>query len=143
MAHCSLYSSPQRPADAATPPRRAPEDVLRAQAIMRNILLALLALCFGAATAAKQALDDKTIRVGRPLQLSRRVLPDPVRVDVVRRRARCRRRRLPHEVPPPRRLAPLAQRGKLKTEHRALNFLARHGDNGVVWHILTYWRPTE
>ena len=30
---------------------------------MRNILLALLALCFGAATAAKQALDDKTIRV--------------------------------------------------------------------------------
>ena len=37
----------------------------------------------------------------------------------------------------------LAQRGKLKTEHRALNFLARHGDNGVVWHVLTYWRPTE
>ena len=30
---------------------------------MRNILLALLALCFGAATAAKQALDDKSIRV--------------------------------------------------------------------------------
>ena len=29
---------------------------MRAQAIMRNILLALLALCFGAATAAKQAL---------------------------------------------------------------------------------------
>ena len=37
----------------------------------------------------------------------------------------------------------LAQRGKLKTEHRALNFLARHGDNGVVWHVLTYWPPTE
>ena len=36
---------------------------MRAQAIMRNILLALLALCFGAATAAKQALDDKSIRV--------------------------------------------------------------------------------
>ena len=56
-------------ADAAPPPRAGvrvenrPEDVLRAQAIMRNILLALLALCFGAATAAKQALDDKTIRV--------------------------------------------------------------------------------
>ena len=27
MAHCSLYSSPQRPADAATPPRRAPEEM--------------------------------------------------------------------------------------------------------------------
>ena len=37
----------------------------------------------------------------------------------------------------------LAQRGKLSTEHRALNFLARLGDNGVAWHILTYWRPTE
>ncbi len=37
-----------------------PEDVVRAQAIMRSILLAL---CFGAATAAKQALDDKSIRV--------------------------------------------------------------------------------
>ena len=37
----------------------------------------------------------------------------------------------------------LAQRGKLKTEHHALNFLARLGDNGVCWHILTYWRPTE
>ena len=36
---------------------------MRAQAIMRNILLALLALCFGAATAAKQALDDRSIRV--------------------------------------------------------------------------------
>ena len=37
----------------------------------------------------------------------------------------------------------LAQRGKLRTDHLALNFLARQGDNGVVWHILTYWRPTE
>ena len=37
----------------------------------------------------------------------------------------------------------LAQRGKLSTKHSALNFLARLGDNGVVWHVLTYWRPTE
>ena len=37
----------------------------------------------------------------------------------------------------------LAQRGKLSTEHRTLIFLARLGDNGVCWHILTYWRPTE
>ena len=37
----------------------------------------------------------------------------------------------------------LAQRGKLKTEHRVLNFLARLGDNGVCWHILTYWRATD
>ena len=37
----------------------------------------------------------------------------------------------------------LAQRGKLRTDHRALNFIARLGERGVVWHILTYWRPTE
>ena len=37
----------------------------------------------------------------------------------------------------------LAQRGKLETEHRALNFIAKLGERGVVWHILTYWRPTE
>ena len=37
----------------------------------------------------------------------------------------------------------LAQRGKLSTEHRALNFIAKLGERGVVWHILTYWRPTE
>ena len=37
----------------------------------------------------------------------------------------------------------LAQRGKLSTEHRALKFIARLGDNGVCWHILTYWLPTE
>ena len=37
----------------------------------------------------------------------------------------------------------LAQRGKLRTEHRALNFIAKLGERGVVWHILTYWRPTE
>ena len=36
----------------------------------------------------------------------------------------------------------LAQRGKFKTEHRALNFIAKLGERGVVWHILTYWRPT-
>ena len=37
----------------------------------------------------------------------------------------------------------LAQRGKLRTDHLALNFLAMQGDNGVVWHILTYWRATD
>ena len=37
----------------------------------------------------------------------------------------------------------LAQRGKLSTDDPVLNFLARLGDNGVVWHVLTYWRPTE
>ena len=35
----------------------------------------------------------------------------------------------------------LAQRGKLRTDHPALAFLAKRGDNGVVWHILSYWRP--
>ena len=37
----------------------------------------------------------------------------------------------------------LAQRGKLSTEHRALNFLAKQGDNGIVWTVLSYWRATE
>ena len=37
----------------------------------------------------------------------------------------------------------LAQRGKLSTEHRALNFLARQGDNGIVWTVLSYWRATD
>ena len=36
----------------------------------------------------------------------------------------------------------LAQRGKMSTEHRALNFLARQGDNGIVWTVLSYWRAT-
>ena len=35
----------------------------------------------------------------------------------------------------------LAQRGKFRTDHPALAFLAKQGDNGVVWHILSYWRP--
>ena len=47
----------------------------------------------------------------------------------------------------------LAQRGKLSTPPPpsypsppslpVLNFLARLGDNGVVWHILGYWRATD
>ena len=37
----------------------------------------------------------------------------------------------------------LAQRGKMSTEHRALNFIARQGDNGIVWTVLSYWRATE
>ena len=36
----------------------------------------------------------------------------------------------------------LAQRGKLSTDDSVLNFLARLGDNGVVWHVLEYWRAT-
>ena len=36
----------------------------------------------------------------------------------------------------------LAQRGKLRTEHRALNFIARQGDNGIVWTVLSFWRAT-
>ena len=37
----------------------------------------------------------------------------------------------------------LAQRGKFATEHRALNFIARQGDNGIVWTVLSYWRATD
>ena len=37
----------------------------------------------------------------------------------------------------------LAQRGKLRTDDPVLHFLARLGDNGVCWHILTYWRATD
>ena len=37
----------------------------------------------------------------------------------------------------------LAQRGKLATRDSVLNFLARLGDNGVVWHVLEYWRATN
>ena len=47
----------------------------------------------------------------------------------------------------------LAQRGKLAVqleitaraarENPALNFIARLGDNGVCWHILSFWRATN
>ena len=37
----------------------------------------------------------------------------------------------------------LAQRGKLATRDSVLNFLARLGDNGVVWHVLSFWRATN
>ena len=47
----------------------------------------------------------------------------------------------------------LAQRGKLAVqlaitaraarENPALNFIARLGDNGVCWHILSFWRETN
>ena len=37
----------------------------------------------------------------------------------------------------------LAQRGKLRTDDPVLNFLARLGDNGVCWHILSFWRATN
>jgi len=37
----------------------------------------------------------------------------------------------------------LAQRGKLSTNDPVLDFLARLGDNGVVWHLLSFWRATN
>ena len=49
----------------------------------------------------------------------------------------------------------LAQRGKLSIEdfrvygtsgtrmRSALNFIAKLGDNGVCWHILSFWRATK
>ena len=37
----------------------------------------------------------------------------------------------------------LAQRGKLRTDDPVLKFLARLGDNGVCWHILSFWRATN
>ena len=37
----------------------------------------------------------------------------------------------------------LAQRGKLSTDDSVLYFLARRADNGVVWHVLEYWRATN
>jgi hypothetical protein len=37
----------------------------------------------------------------------------------------------------------LAQRGKLRTDDPVLHFLARLGDNGVVWHVLSFWRATN
>ena len=37
----------------------------------------------------------------------------------------------------------LAQRGKLRTDDPVLNFLARLGDNGVVWNVLSFWRATN
>ena len=37
----------------------------------------------------------------------------------------------------------LAQRGKLSTDDSVLNFLARRADNGVVWHVLSFWRATN
>ena len=37
----------------------------------------------------------------------------------------------------------LAQRGKLSTNDPVLHFLARLGDNGVCWHILSFWRAAN
>ena len=34
-------------------------------------------------------------------------------------------------------------RGKLRTDHRALAFIAKQGDNGVVWNILSFWRDAD
>ena len=56
-------------------------------------------------------------------------------------RARCSVDNLPHRDV----LAcrGLAQRGKLSTSDPVLNFLARLGDNGVVWKILEFWQATR
>jgi len=37
----------------------------------------------------------------------------------------------------------LAQRDKLSTNDPVLYFLAQLGDNGVVWHVLSFWRATN
>ena len=37
----------------------------------------------------------------------------------------------------------LAQRENMSTRDPVLNFLARLGDNGVCWHILSFWRATN
>ena len=37
----------------------------------------------------------------------------------------------------------LAQRGNLSTSDPVLHFLARLGDNGVVWNVLSFWRATN
>ena len=44
---------------------------------------------------------------------------------------------------PDRRCRGLAQRGKLRTDDRALAFLAAQGDNGIVWTVLSYWRAAN
>ena len=36
-------------------------------------------------------------------------------------------------------LAEIIERGV----ERALNFLVRQGDNGIVWNILSFWRATD
>ena len=43
------------------------------------------------------------------------------------------------KLPRPRRRRP---RGRDARQVRALEFLVRQGDNGIVWTILSYWRET-
>ena len=43
------------------------------------------------------------------------------------------------KLPRPRRRRP---RGRDARQARALEFLVRQGDNGIVWNILSYWRET-
>ena len=33
-------------------------------------------------------------------------------------------------------------RGRDMRQALALEFVVRQGDNGIVWHILSYWRET-
>ena len=33
-------------------------------------------------------------------------------------------------------------RGRDVRQERALEFIVRQGDNGIVWHILSFWRAT-
>ena len=35
-----------------------------------------------------------------------------------------------------------SQRGRDARQKRALEFVVRQGDNGIVWHILSFWRAT-
>ena len=43
------------------------------------------------------------------------------------------------KLPRPRRRSP---RGRDARQERALEFVLRQGDNGIVWNILSYWRET-
>ena len=36
----------------------------------------------------------------------------------------------------------LSQGAQVNARKRALEFVVRQGDNGIVWHILSYWRET-
>ena len=36
----------------------------------------------------------------------------------------------------------LRPRGRDARQERALEFVVRQGDNGIVWHILSFWRET-
>ena len=37
----------------------------------------------------------------------------------------------------------VAADARQERQERALNFLVRQGDNGIVWNILSFWRATD